>query len=166
MNSVSLAPYPKLLHAGVPPLQACSQSAWCPATRGIVLGGRLYDAVQFEREQARHAGPARAGEDAFLSHEHEAVLAVAEPLLRIVRIEPDGCGRPETVVVPVEGEGPPVSLGAEAVGHVGGCPHRIRIQELRARLHRQRRVEASALNAGSKWCVPMSGMVPLPKSHT
>jgi hypothetical protein len=28
------------------------------------------------------------------------------------------------------------------------------------------RRDPSALNAGSKWCGDMSGMVPLPKSHT
>ena len=61
----------------------------------------LVRAVQLQRQQARHAGPPGAREDALLADDQQAVVALAEPLPRIVGIDAERRRRPEAVVVPV-----------------------------------------------------------------
>ena len=82
-NSHSRDPYAKLLDAGGPPLQARSQSAWWPSTRGMV--GTLERVVQLTRQQAGHAGPPSSGDDPLLPDEDDPLAAFAHALAGMTR---------------------------------------------------------------------------------
>ena len=74
-----------------PPLQARSQSAWCPSTRGSVFSGRLYS--RCARAAAAAACPTSPRrEDPLLADEEDAVPAFAEALDGVVRVDARGVG--------------------------------------------------------------------------
>ena len=101
-----------------------------------------------------------------LPDEQDAVVVLAEPLPRVVGVDPGRRRRPQAPVVPVDGERPAAPAGAEAPGHEHPVASRSRRRPRRAVASTVSGVSSSsALKAGSRLWTAMSGRVPPPKAQ-
>ena len=105
-------------------------------------------AVPLERQEAGHPGPARAGDEPALSDEQDAVVVLAEHLLRVVGVDPGRRRRPQAPVVPVDGQRPPLLPGGETPVDEHAPHADLGVEPDRRRLHRLGSVEAERIEGG------------------